>query len=324
MRPSQCRPASRGRPAGIADARGAPAARREVRRGPHRHPVRRPRPTSTGTARRRPGELAEHRAGAAAVDDPDRGRPGRSRPGHPDQPSGRPPPGASSPCSPEGGGRRPWRPARRRDAWLARRLAELTPRRAGGPRRRHRDPEEDRRLVSPTFRSLHIPNYRLWAVGALVSNTGTWMQRVAQDWLVLTVLTRQLRRRGRDHDRAAVRARSLLLAPVAGAVADRLDRRRVLMATQAAVRRCWRSCWACSCVGTPRSCGTSTCSPRLLGVVAAFDGPARQAFVSEMVARGGPAERGRPQQRLVPRRPADRARDRRPAHPLARAPARSS
>ena len=43
--------------------------------------------------------------------------------------------------------------------------------------------------MSPTFRSLRIPNYRLWASGAIVSNTGTWMQRVAQDWLVLTVLT---------------------------------------------------------------------------------------------------------------------------------------
>ena len=43
--------------------------------------------------------------------------------------------------------------------------------------------------MSPTFRSLHVHNYRLWASGAIVSNTGTWMQRVAQDWLVLTVLT---------------------------------------------------------------------------------------------------------------------------------------
>jgi hypothetical protein len=40
------------------------------------------------------------------------------------------------------------------------------------------------------FRSLRLYNYRLWATGALVSNTGTWMQRVAQDWLVLTTLTR--------------------------------------------------------------------------------------------------------------------------------------
>ena len=39
------------------------------------------------------------------------------------------------------------------------------------------------------FHSLRNYNYRLWAAGALVSNIGTWMQRVGQDWLVLTVLT---------------------------------------------------------------------------------------------------------------------------------------
>ena len=39
--------------------------------------------------------------------------------------------------------------------------------------------------MSPTFRSLSHPNYRRYAAGSLVSNTGTWMQRVAQDWLVL-------------------------------------------------------------------------------------------------------------------------------------------
>ena len=40
-----------------------------------------------------------------------------------------------------------------------------------------------------TFRSLEGYNYRLWAAGALVSNVGTWMQRTAQDWIVLTELT---------------------------------------------------------------------------------------------------------------------------------------
>ena len=40
-----------------------------------------------------------------------------------------------------------------------------------------------------TFRSLASYNYRVWAAGALVSNVGTWMQRTAQDWLVLTELT---------------------------------------------------------------------------------------------------------------------------------------
>lgn len=43
--------------------------------------------------------------------------------------------------------------------------------------------------MSGTFRSLNSFNYRVWAGGAIVSNIGTWMQRTAQDWLVLTQLT---------------------------------------------------------------------------------------------------------------------------------------
>ena len=41
------------------------------------------------------------------------------------------------------------------------------------------------------FRSLRSYNYRVWAAGGLVSNVGTWMQRTAQDWLVLTELTQK-------------------------------------------------------------------------------------------------------------------------------------
>ena len=45
-------------------------------------------------------------------------------------------------------------------------------------------------MASPSrFRSLRRFNFRIWAVGALISNIGTWMQRTAQDWLVLTQLT---------------------------------------------------------------------------------------------------------------------------------------
>ena len=43
--------------------------------------------------------------------------------------------------------------------------------------------------MSAMFRALENRNYRIWAGGALVFNIGTWMQRVSQDWLVLTVLT---------------------------------------------------------------------------------------------------------------------------------------
>jgi len=135
--------------------------------------------------------------------------------------------------------------------------------------------------VSPTFRSLRIPNYRLWATGAIVSNTGTWMQRVAQDWLVLTQLT--------NNSGVAVGittglqfAPMLLLAPFAGAAADRFNRRRVLLATQST------SGVLALILGTLVVTGTAQLwhvyvLAALLGVAAAVDAPARQAFVSELV-----------------------------------------
>ena len=82
------------------------------------------------------------------------------------------------------------------------------------------------------FRSFAVANYRLWFAGALVSNIGTWMQRIAQDWIVLTQLT--------NGDATAVGITTalqfgpqLLLLPLTGLVADRFDRRHVLMITQA-------------------------------------------------------------------------------------------
>lgn len=82
------------------------------------------------------------------------------------------------------------------------------------------------------FRALSSFNYRVWAAGALVSNIGTWMQRIAQDWLVLTQLT--------HHDASAVGivmglqfAPQLLLLPWTGLAADRFNQRKLLMLTQA-------------------------------------------------------------------------------------------
>src|SRR3954470_22978088 len=88
--------------------------------------------------------------------------------------------------------------------------------------------------MSATFRSLKNRNFRIWAGGAIVSNVGTWMQRTAQDWIVLTQLT---------HNNAAAVGfvmalqfgPQLLLLPVTGWAADRLDRRKLLMATQGAM-----------------------------------------------------------------------------------------
>jgi len=70
--------------------------------------------------------------------------------------------------------------------------------------------------------------------GAFVSNIGTWMQRTAQDWIVLTKLT--------NHDAAAVGITlalqfgpQLLLMPVSGLIADRVNRRKLLICTQVAM-----------------------------------------------------------------------------------------
>src|SRR5439155_9506929 len=86
------------------------------------------------------------------------------------------------------------------------------------------------RMPSP-FRALRIRNYRLWATGALISNIGTWMQRIAQDWIVLTELT--------PHNATAVGivmslqfGPQLFLLPITGYTADRFDRRRLIIATQ--------------------------------------------------------------------------------------------
>jgi len=137
--------------------------------------------------------------------------------------------------------------------------------------------------VSPTFRALRTFNYRVWMTGAIVSNVGTWMQRVAQDWLVLTVLT--------DHSAVALGittglqfAPMLLLAPIAGVLADRMPKRRLLMMTQAAMGTIGLVLGLLVVTGTVHLWMVYVLA-LALGTAAAVDAPARQAFVSEMVPR---------------------------------------
>lgn len=131
------------------------------------------------------------------------------------------------------------------------------------------------------FRALAIRNYRLWVSGALVSNIGTWMQRVAQDWLVLTQLT--------DHDGTATGIVTglqflpvLLLAPYAGLMADRYDKRRLLICTQSFMALCALVLGVLVVTDAVQLWHVYILAT-LLGVGAAFDAPARQAFVSEIV-----------------------------------------
>jgi MFS family permease len=132
------------------------------------------------------------------------------------------------------------------------------------------------------FRSLAGVNYRIWAAGALVSNVGTWMQRTAQDWIVLTQLS--------DNNATAVGfvmalqfGPQLLLLPVTGWAADHLDRRRLLMATQGAMGVLGLGLGILTVTGVVQLWHVYVFA-LLLGVVAAFDAPARQTFVSELVA----------------------------------------
>jgi len=142
-------------------------------------------------------------------------------------------------------------------------------------------------MISPargTFRSLASFNYRAWAAGALVSNVGTWMQRVAQDWLVLTELT--------AHRASAVGAvmalqfaPQVLLLPFTGFAADHLDRRKLLFATQATMGALALGLGALTIAGVVRLWHVYVFA-FLLGCATAFDAPARHTFVAELVDEG--------------------------------------
>lgn len=130
------------------------------------------------------------------------------------------------------------------------------------------------------FRSLRVRNYRLFASGQLVSNSGTWMQRTAQDWLVLQL----------SHNSATALGvvtalqflPMLLFGLYGGIIADRYNKRRTLVGTQFSM-----GIWAVL-LGALDLTGVVTlwqvyALAFLLGTSTVFDNPVRQAFVSEMV-----------------------------------------
>jgi MFS family permease len=135
--------------------------------------------------------------------------------------------------------------------------------------------------VSGTFRSLRSFNFRLWTAGGLVSNVGTWMQRVAQDWLVLTQLT--------HHNASALGivmglqfAPQLLFLPWTGSAADRLNQRKLLMLTQATMGVLALVLGVLTIAGVVRLWHVYVFA-FLSGSAAALDAPVRQTFVAEMV-----------------------------------------
>jgi MFS family permease len=131
-----------------------------------------------------------------------------------------------------------------------------------------------------TFRAITVRNYRLYFTGQVISVSGTWMQTVAQAYLILFAL------HGTGLDVAIATSLQflplLLLGPFGGLIADRLDKRKVLYATQA-------SAGALALILGVATATHTVTIPEVyvlatgLGLVNLFDNPARQTFVSEMV-----------------------------------------
>ena len=137
-----------------------------------------------------------------------------------------------------------------------------------------------RRVTNTTFRSLRVRNYRLFWTGQLVSITGTWMQYTAQALLVLALTHTSAIQLGIVT--ALQFVPTLLFGMWGGVIADRFDKRKILMATQA----------SSGVLGVALASLTATHVVRLwmvdllaflLGLATMVDTPTRQAFVTELV-----------------------------------------
>jgi len=134
--------------------------------------------------------------------------------------------------------------------------------------------------LSPTFRSLAVRNYRLFATGQVISLSGTWAQRVAQDWLVLQLS---------DNSGAALGlVTALQFLPVllfglyGGLLADRYDKRRLLIGAQVAMGVLALVLGVLAVTGAVELWHVYVLA-FALGLATVVDTPTRQAFVSEMV-----------------------------------------
>jgi MFS family permease len=138
---------------------------------------------------------------------------------------------------------------------------------------------QDRPPPAPTFASLGNRNFRLFLAGLFVSGTGAWVQRIAQDWLVLTL----------TNSPAAVGLTTafqflptLLFGLHAGVLADRFPKRRILQATQATMALMATALAVLTLTGSVQTWHVYLLAAAL-GVVTAVDNPVRQAFVTEIV-----------------------------------------
>lgn len=133
-----------------------------------------------------------------------------------------------------------------------------------------------------TFASLKVRNYRLFFGGQIISNIGTWMQRIAQDWLVFELS-------GYDPVALGVAVAlqfmpTVLLSLWAGVLADRVDKRKLLIGIQTGVAIQALALGLLVLSGTAQLWQVYTLA-FVLGTLSALEVPTRQSFVSEMVGR---------------------------------------
>jgi MFS family permease len=132
------------------------------------------------------------------------------------------------------------------------------------------------------FVALTSRSYRIYIGGQSLANTGTWMQSVAQDWLVYDL----------THSSTSVGVTMalqflpiLVLGLHTGGLADRLPKRRILLTTQTLNAAATTALAVITITGAVRPADVYTFA-LLSGLIFAFDAPARQAFVSEVVPPG--------------------------------------
>jgi MFS family permease len=133
------------------------------------------------------------------------------------------------------------------------------------------------------FTSLHTRNYRLFATGQVISNTGSWMQRVAQDWLVLQLTHGSGTALGIT---TGLQFFPMLFSMWGGMIADRYPKRRILLATQAAMGGLALVLGVLALTGVVQIWQVYALA-LALGVVTVVDNPTRQSFAVEMVGRAG-------------------------------------
>lgn len=135
--------------------------------------------------------------------------------------------------------------------------------------------------LSRTFESLRVKNYRMFFAGQVVSWTGTWVQWVAQGWLVLRLTDSGL---GLGLVTAIQWLPILLLGAWAGVLADRVDKRKLLVFTNASSGILSLFLGLLTVAGVVELWMVIVVA-LLLGIVTALDNPARQTFTMEMVGR---------------------------------------